>query len=286
MGIGGAPDEYRKAGEPVDPRERAALTDEMLEVVRALLAGETVTHRGPALVVDDVTLAPLPVQAPIPVWVGGGSRGARRRAARHDGWIPVTVDDEGRPCLTPDDVGAALVEIRAERLAAGVAPGAPFIVGIHGETPGPGEDGAAIVRPLGRGRRHLVARDAPRVARLHGRPVREGGRGSTAGLRAGPVAWRLPGRPSPAATAGAGRYRRSRRASSASRSSSAWLDAGTSSSPAATPSSAQSHSRSWRSRRRPVRSRWIGVTEMRRFTTAWKSVPGTLIPDGGGPPIQ
>ena len=104
VGIGGAPDEYRKAGEPVDPRERAALTDEMLDVVRALLAGETVTHRGPALVVDDVTLAPLPVQARIPVWVGGGSRGARRRAARHDGWIPVTVDDEGRPCLTPDDV--------------------------------------------------------------------------------------------------------------------------------------------------------------------------------------
>ena len=77
-------DEYRKAGEPVDSRERAALTDEMLLVVRALLAGETVTHRGQALVVDDVTLAPLPVQARIPVWVGGGSRGARRRAARVD----------------------------------------------------------------------------------------------------------------------------------------------------------------------------------------------------------
>jgi alkanesulfonate monooxygenase SsuD/methylene tetrahydromethanopterin reductase-like flavin-dependent oxidoreductase (luciferase family) len=147
VGIGGAPDEYRKAGEPVDPRERAALTDEMLDVVRALLAGETVTHPGPALVVDDVTLAPLPIQARIPVWVGGGSRGARHRAARHDGWIPVTVDDEGRPCLTPDDVRAALVEIRAERAAAGVAPDAPFVVGIHGETPGPGQDGAAVVRP-------------------------------------------------------------------------------------------------------------------------------------------
>ncbi len=96
---------------------------------------------------DDVTLAPLPVQARIPVWVGGGSRGARRRAARHDGWIPVTVDDEGRPCLTPDDVRAALAEIRAERAAAGLSPDAPFTVGIHGETPGPGEEGAAIVRP-------------------------------------------------------------------------------------------------------------------------------------------
>jgi alkanesulfonate monooxygenase SsuD/methylene tetrahydromethanopterin reductase-like flavin-dependent oxidoreductase (luciferase family) len=147
VGIGGALDEYRKAGEPVEPKERAALTDEMLEVVGALLAGETVTHLGPAIVVDDVTLAPLPVQARIPVWIGGGSRGARRRAARHDGWIPVTVDDEGRPSLTPDDVRTALVEIQSERAAAGVAADVPFVVGIHGETPGPGPDGVAIVRP-------------------------------------------------------------------------------------------------------------------------------------------
>ena len=40
------------------------------------------------------------------------------------------------------------------------------------------------------------------------------------------------------------------------------------------------------SRRRPVRSRWIGVTAIRRFTTAWKSVPSTASPDGGGPPVQ
>ena len=147
VGIGGAPDEYRRAGEPVDQRERAALTDEMLDVLRPLLAGTTVTHLGPGYTVDDVTLAPLPVQAPVPVWVGGGSRGARRRAARHDGWIPVTLDDEGRPCLTPDEVRAALLDIRAVRAEAGVEPDAPFTVGIHGETPGPGEDGAAIVRP-------------------------------------------------------------------------------------------------------------------------------------------
>ena len=41
-----------------------------------------------------------------------------------------------------------------------------------------------------------------------------------------------------------------------------------------------------RSRLRPVRSRWIGVTATRPLTTAWKSVPGTASPDGGWPPIQ
>ena len=50
--------------------------------------------------------------------------------------------------------------------------------------------------------------------------------------------------------------------------------------------SSQVHSRSRRSSRRPVRSRWIGVTATRRLTTAWKSVPGTASPDGGWPPIQ
>ena len=146
VGIGGAPDEYRKAGEPVDPRERAALTDEMLDVVRACWPVRPSSTTAPRWWWTTSRWRPCR-QEPISVWVGGGSRGARRRAARHDGWIPVTVDDEGRPCLTPDDVRAALAEIRAERAAAGVAPDARFVVGIHGETPGPGEDGAAIVRP-------------------------------------------------------------------------------------------------------------------------------------------
>jgi alkanesulfonate monooxygenase SsuD/methylene tetrahydromethanopterin reductase-like flavin-dependent oxidoreductase (luciferase family) len=147
VGVGGAPDEYRKAGEPVDLRERAALTDEMLEVVGGLLAGRSVTHTGPGVVVDDVTLAPLPAQARIPIWVGGGSKGAQRRAARHDGWIPITRDEQDQPCLTPEEARQALQLIRAEREAAGIEEVAPFVVGIHGETPGPGPDGAAVVRP-------------------------------------------------------------------------------------------------------------------------------------------
>jgi alkanesulfonate monooxygenase SsuD/methylene tetrahydromethanopterin reductase-like flavin-dependent oxidoreductase (luciferase family) len=124
------------------------MTDEILDVVMRLLAGEAVTHAGPAVTVRGVTLAPLPVQQPrIPVWVGGGSPGARRRAARWDGWIPVPFDDDGRLVMTPADLRAGVEGIAAARAGGGIAPDQPYVVGIHGETPTPGRDGATIVRP-------------------------------------------------------------------------------------------------------------------------------------------
>jgi alkanesulfonate monooxygenase SsuD/methylene tetrahydromethanopterin reductase-like flavin-dependent oxidoreductase (luciferase family) len=144
VGVGGAVDEYRRAGEPVDLKERAAVTDETLGVVRRLLAGETVTHRGPALTVDEVTLAPLPVASPVPVWVGGQSAGAVRRSARHDGWIPYAIDQQGNPELTPDELRERVASIRAVREEAGLGD-AEFVVGWHGETPSP--DAGELVRP-------------------------------------------------------------------------------------------------------------------------------------------
>jgi probable F420-dependent oxidoreductase len=147
VGLGGAADEYRAAGEPEDLRERASLMDETLDVVRRLLSGEAVTHEGPGVTVRGVTLAPLPVQDRVPVWVGGGSGAARRRAARYDGWIPVVTDEQGRAHLTPDDLRGAAVEIAALRAKTGIAADAPFDYGIHGETPGPGPEGEAIVQP-------------------------------------------------------------------------------------------------------------------------------------------
>jgi alkanesulfonate monooxygenase SsuD/methylene tetrahydromethanopterin reductase-like flavin-dependent oxidoreductase (luciferase family) len=147
VGIGGASDEYRVAGEPVDLRERAALTDEMLDVVRPLLAGERVTHLGPGWTVDGVTLAPLPAQARIPVWIGGSSAGARRRAARHDGWAPYPSDEQGNPLLTPSAFADQLAGILEMRRAAGVPDAEPFDAATHGETPQDPAAAMAIVAP-------------------------------------------------------------------------------------------------------------------------------------------
>ena len=87
-GLGGGHGEFERFGEDEGEHARAALLDEGLDVIRALLAGERVTHRGEHFTVDDVQLQPVPER--LPVWVGGMSPKARARAARFDGWFTNT----------------------------------------------------------------------------------------------------------------------------------------------------------------------------------------------------
>lgn len=88
VGLGGAPIEFTAFGEPGDIQRRAAMLDEGLQVVTRLWSGEPVVHRGEHYRVDNVTLAPAPVQRPrIPIWVGAEKAPALRRAARWDGWV-------------------------------------------------------------------------------------------------------------------------------------------------------------------------------------------------------
>ena len=112
--IGGIPEEFAAFGEPEDARVRAAMLDEGLEVLRALWAGERVEHRGAHYTVDGVTLAPLPVQEPLPIWIGGNSGPALRRAARYDGWSADTTNMEGFT-RSPEDVAESLETIRGLR---------------------------------------------------------------------------------------------------------------------------------------------------------------------------
>jgi probable F420-dependent oxidoreductase len=113
VGLGGAPAEFTAFGESGDARERAGKLDEALEVLAALWSGERVDHHGRHYTVDGVTLAPLPVQRPrVPVWVGGDSAPAARRAARWDGWIIGGDDQSGQMSVSPEQLAA-----KVERLA-------------------------------------------------------------------------------------------------------------------------------------------------------------------------
>lgn len=67
-------------------RKRGARADEMLEVLEALWSGEWVEHHGEFYDFPRLEMTPTPMGR-VPIYVGGLSGAALRRAARHDGWI-------------------------------------------------------------------------------------------------------------------------------------------------------------------------------------------------------
>lgn len=84
IGMGWMEEEFDAMGVPFAQRGKRA--DEMLEVLRRLWTGEVVEHHGPFFDVPAVEMLPAPSQ-PIPIYVGGTSQAALRRAARNDGWV-------------------------------------------------------------------------------------------------------------------------------------------------------------------------------------------------------
>jgi probable F420-dependent oxidoreductase len=84
LGVGWSNVEYRLLGQ--DFRSRGKRTDEMIEVLRKLWTGEMVSHEGAFYRFDPLESNPVP-PARIPIWVGGISDAALRRAARNDGWL-------------------------------------------------------------------------------------------------------------------------------------------------------------------------------------------------------
>lgn len=87
VGAGHVRDEFFALDVPFEAR--GALLDEAIDAVRAALADEFASHKGERWSFDGVGQRPRPVQSPLPIWVGGSSKPAMRRAAeRGDGWLP------------------------------------------------------------------------------------------------------------------------------------------------------------------------------------------------------
>jgi probable F420-dependent oxidoreductase len=118
--IGGIPEEFTAFGESGDAHVRAEMLDEGLDVLRALWSGERVVHHGRHYTVEGVELAPRPVQDRLPVWIGGNSPAALRRAARFDGWSADTTNMEGMT-LSPDDVARSVETLREQGVGEGFA---------------------------------------------------------------------------------------------------------------------------------------------------------------------
>lgn len=86
VGVGGE-DRHEMEAVGVDPASRGRRTDEALDVLRPLLAGDTIDHSGEFYEAPEVSISPAP-DPPIPVTVGGRSNAAVERAGlRGEGWL-------------------------------------------------------------------------------------------------------------------------------------------------------------------------------------------------------
>jgi alkanesulfonate monooxygenase SsuD/methylene tetrahydromethanopterin reductase-like flavin-dependent oxidoreductase (luciferase family) len=113
LGLDSSGGEFVRFGEEIDVARRAAMYDEALVLVHALLSGDPVDHDGAHFRIRETTFLPRPVQERLPIWVATRWPNLRPldRAARHDG---VFVVDLALGDLPP--VLARLSERRAQGL--------------------------------------------------------------------------------------------------------------------------------------------------------------------------
>jgi probable F420-dependent oxidoreductase len=110
VGVGWLEEEFRALGAP-DFARRGAVSDEYLRIFKALWTTSPASFRGEFYRFDDIRCLPHPVQKPHPpIWIGGHSKAALRRAARlGDGWHPVGANPAVP--LGPKDLRALLDEL-------------------------------------------------------------------------------------------------------------------------------------------------------------------------------
>ena len=103
----------------VDFDQRAALLDDALEVLELTMSGADVARTGSGYRARGVRYRPMPPcgRRP-PVWIGGNSQSAMRRAARYDGWAPFHTAGFARasrtaPIETVDELRGAIAFVRS-----------------------------------------------------------------------------------------------------------------------------------------------------------------------------
>ncbi len=117
VGIGWNAVEYEALGERFNNRGRRI--EEQIELLRRLWTEPSLTYEGKFHRLTGAALAPLPIQQPIPIWMGGGATLALERVGRlADGWFSnikpgpqldealATIREAAREAgRSPDDIG-------------------------------------------------------------------------------------------------------------------------------------------------------------------------------------
>lgn len=107
VGLGWSPEESLWCGSPF--AARGARGDEAIEVLRLILGGGMVEHHGKHFDFGRLQMSPAPTE-PIPIYVGGHTDAALRRAARlGDGWSSAMMRFD-ELCATIDQLARLRVE--------------------------------------------------------------------------------------------------------------------------------------------------------------------------------
>ena len=95
VGVGWAQDEFDALNVPFE--RRGAMTDEYLDAIKLLWTQDIASFEGEYVSFEDVHTAPRPAQNPHPpIWVGGPSDAAMRRAVVYgDAWHPIRITLDG-----------------------------------------------------------------------------------------------------------------------------------------------------------------------------------------------
>ncbi|MFF3391363.1 LLM class F420-dependent oxidoreductase [Streptomyces sp. NPDC002669] len=147
VGAGHVPEEFEALGADFDGR--GGVLDETIDALRAALGPEEYPEfAGERFSFSGLGQLPRPARERVPVWVGGSSPAAVRRAAvRGDGWLP-----QGDP---REKLPAQIARLRRLREAAGVEE--PIVVGAITEPLYVGEPGWPVGRRTLTGKPEAVA---------------------------------------------------------------------------------------------------------------------------------
>lgn len=130
IGVGRSTSEYESLGQ--DFKTRGRRCSEQMQLLRQLWTEETVTFDGEFDRVRENGIDPLPIQRPIPMWIGGAAVPSRRvveRIGRHaDGWFALCAPEQ----YAEIRAGIDRVAVEAGRDPADI--GAESGIGIHGRS--------------------------------------------------------------------------------------------------------------------------------------------------------
>lgn len=102
VGVGWAKEEFEALGVPF--QQRGAMANDYLRALKAVWSSDVSSYSGRFVRFENVHRAAVPIRSPHPpIWVGGSSEAAMRRAVRFgNGWHPIQVRvSQMRDCLLP-----------------------------------------------------------------------------------------------------------------------------------------------------------------------------------------